>query len=65
VWRFVENTQDELVNLGRHGGPSVIDLPVAGTAQAWHLTVVHVDSDFEAIATVTQFRTQRADKPGP
>ena len=34
---------------------------VAGTAQAWNLTVLHVDADFETIATVTELRTQRAD----
>jgi predicted nucleic acid-binding protein len=65
IWRFVERTQDELVNVGRHRGPSVVDLLVAGTAQAWDLTVLHVDADFETIATVTELRTQRADKPSP
>jgi predicted nucleic acid-binding protein len=62
VWRFVEHTQDELVNVGRHSGPSVVDLLVAGTAQAWDLTVLHVDADFDTIATVTDLRTQRADR---
>jgi predicted nucleic acid-binding protein len=61
VWGFVEQTQDELVSVGRHSGPSVVDLLVAGTAQAWNLTVLHVDADFETIATVTELRTQRAD----
>jgi Zn-dependent protease with chaperone function len=61
VWGFVEQTQDELVSVGRHSGPSVADLLVAGTAQAWNLTVLHVDADFETIATVTELRTQRAD----
>ena len=58
-------TQDELVNTGRHHGPSVVDLLVAGTAQAWNLTVLHVDADFETIATVTELRTQRADTTNP
>jgi predicted nucleic acid-binding protein len=62
VWRFVEHTQDGLVNVGRHNGPSVVDLLVAGTAQAWNLTVLHVDADFETIATVTDLHTQRADR---
>jgi hypothetical protein len=62
IWRFVEATQDELVNAGKHNGPSVIDLLVAGTAQAWNLTVLHVDADFDTIAAITDLRTQRADR---
>ncbi|MFD0820583.1 hypothetical protein ACFQ0D_20225, partial [Micromonospora zhanjiangensis] len=29
AWRFVERVQDDLVNLGQHKGPSVVDLLVA------------------------------------
>jgi predicted nucleic acid-binding protein len=65
AWRFVERTQHELVNLGKHKGPSVVDLLVAATATAWDLTVLHVDADFETIATVTGLRTRRADQPRP
>jgi predicted nucleic acid-binding protein len=63
AWRFVERTQDDLINVGRHKGPSVVDLLVAATAQAWDLTVLHVDADFETVASVTNLRTQRADEP--
>jgi predicted nucleic acid-binding protein len=63
AWRFVERTQDALVDLGQHKGPSVVDLLVAATAEAWDLTVLHVDADFDAIARVTSLRTVRADKP--
>jgi predicted nucleic acid-binding protein len=63
AWHFVERTQDDLVSAGRHKGPSVVDLLVAATAQAWNLTVLHVDADFETIAGVTTLRTQRADRP--
>lgn len=63
AWRFVERTQDALVNAGQHKGPSVVDLLVAATADAWGLTVLHVDADFETIARVTTVRTVRADKP--
>lgn len=42
---------------------SVVDLLVAATAQAWDLTVLHVDADFDTVAGVTELRTQRADKP--
>jgi predicted nucleic acid-binding protein len=47
AWRFVKRTQDALVDLGQHRGPSVVDLLVAATADAWGLTVLHVDADFE------------------
>ena len=63
AWRFVARTQDALVDSGQHRGPSVVDLLVAATADAWGLTVLHVDADFETIARVTTIRTVRADKP--
>jgi predicted nucleic acid-binding protein len=62
AWRFVERVQDSLVDLGQHKGPSVVDLLVAATADAWGLTVLHVDADFEAIARVSAVRVQRADR---
>jgi predicted nucleic acid-binding protein len=63
AWRFVERVQDGLVDLGQHRGPSVVDLLVAATADAWGLTVLHVDADFETIARVAAVRVQRADLP--
>lgn len=63
AWRFVEQTQNSLVDLGQHKGPSVVDLLVAATAEAWGLTVLHVDADFDTIARVTSVRTVRADQP--
>jgi predicted nucleic acid-binding protein len=63
AWQFVARTQDALVDLGQHKGPSVADLLVAATAEAWALTVLHVDMDFETIARVAPVRVQRADKP--
>jgi predicted nucleic acid-binding protein len=62
AWRFVENVQDSLVDLGQHKGPSVIDLLVAATADAWGLTVLHVDADFDTIARVTPLQATRADQ---
>jgi predicted nucleic acid-binding protein len=62
AWRFVERVQDGLVDLGHHKGPSVVDLLVAATADAWGLTVLHVDADFDAIARVSAVRVQRADR---
>jgi predicted nucleic acid-binding protein len=63
AWQFVARAQDALVDLGQHKGPSVADLLVAATAEAWALTVLHVDVDFETIARVAPVRVQRADKP--
>jgi predicted nucleic acid-binding protein len=63
AWRFVERVQDGLVDLGLHKGPSVVDLLVAATAEAWGLTVLHVDADFDAIARVAPILVRRADKP--
>jgi predicted nucleic acid-binding protein len=63
AWRFVERTQDDLVDLGQHKGPSIVDLLVAATAEAWGLTVLHVDADFDTIAKVAPIQVQRADKP--
>lgn len=63
AWRFVERTQDALVALGQHKGPSVVDLLVAATADAWGLTVLHVDADFDTIARVVPVQVRRADRP--
>lgn len=63
AWRFVERTQDALVDLGQDKGPSVVDLLVAATADAWDLTVLHVDADFDTIARVSPVRARRADRP--
>jgi hypothetical protein len=62
AWRFVERTQDALVELSRHRGPSVVDLLVAATAEAWGLTILHVDADFDTIARVADVHAIRADK---
>lgn len=38
---------------GQHRAPSIPDLLIAATAELAGLTVLHVDKDFELIATVT------------
>jgi predicted nucleic acid-binding protein len=63
AWRYVAQVQDDLVDRGQHHGPSVVDLLVAATADAWGLTVLHVDADFETIARVRPLPTHRADRP--
>jgi predicted nucleic acid-binding protein len=62
AWRFVDRVQDELVDRGLPKGPSVLDLLVAATADAWDLTVLHVEADFDTIAHVAGIRVQRADR---
>jgi hypothetical protein len=42
-----------LADRGRHRAPSIPDLIIAATAELAGLTVLHLDKDFEVIATVT------------
>lgn len=42
-----------LADQGRHRAPSIPDLLIAATAELAGLTVLHVDKDFDVIATVT------------
>ena len=46
----------------RSGGPPVVDLLVAATAEAWGLTILHVDAELDTIARVVDVHTIRADK---
>ena len=62
AWQFVERAQTALVKTGQHRGPSVVDLLVAATADAWGLTVLHADADFDTIARATGVRVRRADR---
>jgi predicted nucleic acid-binding protein len=50
--RAVE-VQTLLADRGQHRAPSIPDLIIAATAELAGLTVLHVDKDFEVIATVT------------
>jgi len=50
--RAVE-VQTLLADRGQHRAPSIPDLIIAATAELAGLTVLHVDKDFEIIATVT------------
>jgi predicted nucleic acid-binding protein len=42
-----------LADRGQHRGPSIPDLMIAATAELAGLTVLHVDKDFELIASIT------------
>jgi len=48
-----------LAEQGQHRAPSIPDLVIAATAELGGLTVLHVDKDFELIATVTGQPTER------
>jgi predicted nucleic acid-binding protein len=50
--RAVE-VQTLLADRGQHRAPSIPDLIIAATAELAGLTVLHLDKDFEIIATVT------------
>jgi predicted nucleic acid-binding protein len=53
-----------LANRGRHRAPSIPDLLIAATAELNHLTVLHVDKDFELIAEITQQVVERVSIAG-
>lgn len=42
-----------LADRGQHRAPSIPDLLIAATAELARLTVLHVDKDFELIASIT------------
>jgi predicted nucleic acid-binding protein len=48
-----------LADRGHHRAPSVADLLIAATAELANLTVLHVDKNFELIASITHQRLER------
>lgn len=50
--RAVE-VQALLADRGQHRAPSIPDLIIAATAELTHLTVLHIDKDFDLIADIT------------
>ncbi len=48
-----------LAGRGQHRAPSIPDLIIAATAELVGLTVLHLDKDFELIATLTGQPTER------
>ena len=45
--------QTLLADRGHHRAPSIPDLLIAATAELAHLTVLHLDKDYDLIAAVT------------
>ncbi len=60
--RAVE-TQLRLAEQGHHRAASVPDLLVAATAELTGLTILHVDKDFDLIASVTGQPVERLASP--
>ncbi len=52
VWRWVDTAQYKLTLRGQHRAAGPVDLVVCATAVHHDLTVLHVDNDFAAIASV-------------
>ena len=48
-----------LADRGQHRGPSIPDLIIAAAAELAGLTILHLDKDFEVIASVTGQPTER------
>jgi predicted nucleic acid-binding protein len=58
--------QAQLLGRGQHRGPSVPDLLVAAVAERRGMTVLHLDRNFETIASITgQPEARIADLPDP
>lgn len=53
-----------LAQSGRHRGAKPVDLVIAAAAEAAGLTVLHYDSDYDRIATVTHQPVEWAAPPG-
>ena len=48
-----------LADRGMHRAPSIPDLIIAATAELARLVVLHVDKDFELIASITGQKVER------
>ncbi len=48
-----------LAGQGRHRAPSIPDLLIAAAAEMAGLTVLHLDKDFDLIASITQQNVER------
>ncbi len=52
-----------LADQGRHRAPSLPDLLIAATAELTGLIVLHLDKDFELIASITGQECERLTLP--
>lgn len=58
-WRWVDSAQYKLTQAGQHRGAGPLDLLVCATAVHHGLTVLHVDNDFAAVASVVKEVSER------
>jgi predicted nucleic acid-binding protein len=59
AWRWVDTAQYKLTQAGQHRSAGVPDLLVCATAVHRGHTVLHVDNDFVAVASVLKDLQQR------
>lgn len=59
AWRWIDTAQYKLTQKSQHRAAGPIDLLVCATAVNHDLTVLHVDNDFAAVASVLPELSQR------
>jgi predicted nucleic acid-binding protein len=59
AWRWVDSAQYKLTQAGQHRSAGALDLLVCATAVHHGLTVLHVDNDFVAAASVIKEVSER------
>ena len=60
--RAVE-VQTALAHRGQHRAPSIPDLLIAAAAELAQLTVLHIDKDYDLIASITGQPVERLSQP--
>lgn len=60
--RAVE-VQAALADRGQHRAPAIPDLLIAAAAELAHLTVLHIDKDYDLIAGITGQPVERLSQP--
>lgn len=63
AWAWIESTQYKLTQVGQHRSADVVDLLVCATAAHHDLTILHVDNDYRAVASVIPEVRQRDIRP--
>ncbi|WP_026923048.1 PIN domain-containing protein [Glycomyces arizonensis] len=59
AWAWIETAQYKLTQMGQHRSAGVVDLLLCATAVLNDLTLLHVDNDFKAVASVLTELRQR------
>lgn len=52
AWAWIDTAQYKLTQMGQHRSAGVVDLLLCATAALHDLTLLHVDNDFKAVASV-------------